>query len=373
MTQIVTTLDQLVEQSTRYDEEKQDFRIQAQRLFFDGDANLIVDEKPMPRDRDEYFVNRADPIKMVGQLDDNARNQLYDKLAPTIFGKGSTRSLQTELLEKLTPENFAAVMNQFLAKSDGLWMVRMDGNRVRAVLDGHYPRTWNTKMLEAIIEVLDSEDRLGGGFTLDRPYVTADDLHLRGWWDQDDRGSGNFRVGFYFGNGEIGNRKTVALPMIQRHSCQNSIIATDISVLTDDKAGVEFTHSGRLTADAIMIGVLSQMPIILGASAVLIDRMMKAEAEALPSFTQILDGLAIQYGWNAMQKDLFSVGTEGERTVGAVVNGLTYLAQHAGFSEDKVVAYQMDAGDFLTNPDRKSVTDRLIAQAVAGKKIRERV
>lgn len=365
---VAPTLDEMIEKSTALDANKQDFRIQAQKLFFDGEGNLIIDEKPMPTEHDEYFVNRNEAISVSGALDDNARNQLYDKLAPTVFGRSSTRSLQTELLDKLTPDNFAAVMNQFLAKSDGQWMVRTEGSRVRAILDGYYPRTWNTRMLEAIAEVLESEDRLGGGFTLDKPWVSADDLYLRGWWDES--GKGNYRAGFFFGNGEVGNRKTSALPMVQRHSCTNSIIATDISVLTGEKAGVELTHSGRLSGRAIMIGVLSQMPVILGASAILMDRMILAEGEHLPNFTQILDGLAVEYGWNAMQKDLFSVGTEGERTVAAVVNGLTYLAQHAGFGQEKMTAYQMDAGTFLASPNRTDVVRRWVTQGETGKKVR---
>lgn len=370
MTQVLNTLDGLIQQSAELDEGKRDFRVPSNSLFFAETRELVLDGVPLPHD-DADWQTMNDPLKIAGLLTDNARNQLYDKLATAAFGKGRTTSIPTAFLGVLPNGLFADTMNWMLSKSGGEWLVRFGFDQVpfvRAVLDSGYPRTYNTDILQQVHRVLLAKEGLDG-FFLDRPFVNADDMFVRGWWDG--KGTGNYRVGFIVTNGETGMRRTSLLPMAQRTSCENSVTVSNLSFITGNKGvGMDAVHRKGITAASIMISMYANMTDVLGASAKLINDMIAAEEVRLPSFAQILKGLSVEYDWDDKDEDRFLTGTEGKETVGGVVNGLTWLAQ-AKDGGAETLRYQQAGGDFIYT--HGGLVQRLIDQGRTGKKIKERV
>jgi hypothetical protein len=171
-----------------------------------------------------------------------------------------------------------------------------------------------------------------------------------------------------FGNSEIGTRKFMGVPMIRRTSCANSIVVTDVSALTGGKAGFQMVHYRGASAEAMMTQFYAQLPALLNASAALINRMIEAESVLIPDFRQVLDGLMIEHGWKKDFLEVVDAGTEGQRTVAGLVNGITYAAHaHADTSNPEALQLETLGGKYLlANP---SVFARL-AQQGSGKRVR---
>ncbi len=362
--------ESLIATSTGFDQHKADFRLAARDLRFDSQANLVVLAPPLPYDDGTYaqqrmrFLSKPPEEHSVG-LTDHAVTQLHDKLGPAHYGKGSNKSLPTEYLAKLPPSMRADILNWTLERSASTWKVRLYEDTCRAVLDGDYPRVWNSEVLRQLERVL--RDRSGlDGLQVDRPFLSPDEFFLRLWWDG--AGTGNYRIGATFGNSETGTRTFMGVPMIRRTSCANSIVVTEVSALTGQKAGFQMVHYRGASAEAMMTQFYAQLPALLNASAALINRMIAAESVAIPDFRQVLDGLMIEHGWKKDFLEVVDVGTEGQRTLAGLVNGITYAAHaHRDTANPQSLELEALGGHYLlANP---TVFQRLAVQG-SGKRVR---
>lgn len=340
----------LIASSERYDQLKTDFRIAARDLSFDPQGKLVVKAPALPYDDGTYLqqrmrmANRPAEEHLVG-LSEHAISQLHDKLGPAHYGKGSNRTLPTEYLGKFPPAMRADILNWTLERSPSIWKVRLYEDTCRAVLDGDYPRVWNTDILRQLSRVL--QDRNGfEGLHVDRPYLTPDEFFLRLWWSG--AGTGNYRIGAAFGNSETGTRTFMGVPMIRRTSCANSIMVTDISALTGQKAGFQMVHYRGASAEAMMTQFYAQLPALLNASAVLINKMIEAESVLIPDFRQVLDGLMVEHGWKKDFLEVVDEGTEGQRTLAGLVNGITYAAHvHTDTTNPQALELEALGGRYL--------------------------
>ena len=368
---ISETFASLIATSTRYDQSKTDFRVAARDLHFDPDAHLVVLAPPLPYDDGTFARERLrflskPPVGCVAAMTDHATAQLYDKLGPAHYGKGSAKSLPSDYLSKFPAERRADILNWTLARSPARWKVRLYEDTCRAVLDGDYPRVWNSEVLRQLERVL--RDRSGlDGLQLDRPFVSPDECFLRLWWDG--AGTGNYRIGALFGNSEIGTRKFTGVPMIRRTSCANSIVVGDVSALTGQKAGFQLVHYRGASAEAMMTQFYAQLPALLNASAALINKMIEAEDVLIPDFRQVLDGLMIEHGWKKDFLEVVDAGTEGQRTLAGLVNGITYAAHvHADTSNPAALELETLAGNYLLAAP--VVFRHLAEQGGRGKRVR---
>ena len=361
----------LIETSERYDQQKTDFRIRARDLRFDSDGQLVVLAPPLPYDDGIYAQQRlrwlSQPkVERTAGMTDHAVSQLHNKLGPAHYGRGSNRTLPTDYLAKFPPAMRADILNWTLERSPSTWKVRLYEDRCRAVLDGDYPRVWNTEVLRQLARVL--RDRGGlEDLQVDRPFVSPDEFFLRLWWSG--AGTGNYRIGATFGNSETGTRTFMGVPMIRRTSCANSIVVTDTSALTGQKAGFQMVHYRGASAEAMMTQFYAQLPALMNASAALINRMIAAESVVIPDFRQVLDGLMIEHGWKQDFLEVVDEGTEGQRTQAGLVNGITYAAHaHRDTANPQSLELETLGGRYLlANP---SVFQRLAVQGSRAKRIR---
>lgn len=341
----------LIDRSEAFDRTKTDFRLKARDVSMNSDGKLVIVAPELPYDDATYAKNRItfdakEKVERVVSLSDAARVQMYAKLGPAHFGKGSNKALPGEYLKFLPPHMQSDILNWTMEKSEGTWKLRTDGDTCRAIVDGGYPRIWNTEVLRQLSRVLNERNGLDG-LHFERPYVTADDFAVRLWWDG--AGTGNYRVGAQFGNNEVGGGSFVGRPMIQRGSCKNSIVVSDFSAITGRRAGFEMTHYVGASAEAMMTQFYAQLPALMNASATLINRMIAAESIMLPDFRMIIDGLRAEHGWDAGFTDLVDQGTEGQRTVAGVVNGVTYAAHmDRNLSDSASLELEVMGGSFLT-------------------------
>lgn len=297
----MNTIAQYVNQSLEYDAHKADYSEFARNLHFDETSALVIPPQ---------MFGAVMPMKPTTW----AWGQIFSKLGPAVYGKGCNKTLPSDYLLAIPADLRAQNLNRHLQNANGAgWMVRGYDDQARAVLSEGYATIANTELLEILDGVITQNQT--ADFHLSRPSVTPDDLNIRTIW-KDTKG-GNYGIGVYIGNAEIGNRRLRIYPLIQRHSCENSII------IEHDK-GIEFVHRGSKITKMIL--VKSVIAELFGVAAEVLEKMIAAESQQIPDFADVLDGLAIKYGWNDGTKTSVTLGTEGQQTRAGIVNGVTYAA-----------------------------------------------
>ncbi len=350
------TLDQLVDESHGYDEHKQDWRVNATDLFFDGEFGLHVPGVPLGH-KDGFVHNPKTaeaPANAPLRLSDNALSQLYSKLGPPHFGRGSSKILPNDFLDALGNEDRGQVLNWIMAKAKASkWLVRSYDDTCRAILDTDYPRVWNTDLLGIVRDAL-VEMKLNDQSRLVRPFVSADALGVKIMWPDlgPNDGNGHLRVGILIRNGETGANKLEGLPFVQDGRCNNSIV-TDSKKIAGG-AGLSITHYAGASASSLMIQFASKLPAIMNASSEMINTFIEAERVNLPDFRAVVDGLAIQYGWKTNQEivEMIDEGSrQSGRSIGGIVSGITFAAQHAhNLSEAQRIDLETVGGNYLYEP-----------------------
>lgn len=314
-------IKQLLDQSAAQDQHKSDYPTHPHQINFDNNSIMQVTGNSL-------FANASVALNPT----DWAWRQMFAKLAKSVYGKGENKTLPADYLLALRADLRAHVLNDHCRNyPNGNWLVRAFDDNCRAVLSDQYAAISNTELL-AIVEKIAGETSAPSRLT-DSTSVTPDSLNMRMIWkdiarpDQQN-GNGGWGIGVAITNGETGQRKLRGMPLLQRHSCQNSI------VVDQQVNGFEFTHRGSVSTK--MIVVKSAMQEILPFAAELLERMIAADSQQIPDFTSVLDGLAIQYNWDDQTKTNVAVGTEGRDTKAGIINGVTHAAKFAQTDDDRM-------------------------------------
>jgi hypothetical protein len=320
-------IKQLYEQSAELDTHKHDHIAYASQLKFDDNAELHVPTT---------LMGNLPPLKPT----DWAWGQLFSKLGPTVYGRGSQKTLPSDYLLAIPRDLLATNLNRHLLNANKQWMVRAYDNHVRAVLDSKYPTIQNTELLQIIDAMLDDNAAGFPDLKVVRPDVTPDDLNIKTVWK--DISGRNYGIGVYVGNGEIGNRKLRCLPMIQRHSCTNSIIF-------DGENGLEMVHRG--SSATMRVQLKAAFVNIFHTSFELAEAMIRAEEERIPEFADVIKGLSIQYGWSDDVTASVLIGTENQQTRAGIVNGISWAAHEAVQDANDQTDLEVLAGRILVAPN----------------------
>ncbi len=319
-------LHKLIEQSTGYDALKHDYTEYPRAIRFTGEALL---ELP------QTAFGAVKPLKPT----EWAWRQMFAKLGPTVYGRGSSKSLPADYLLAVPPDMLAGNLNRHIQNTNGSrWMIRGYGEQCRAVLSDSYARVDNTRLLETLDQIVTREGVQG--VRLVRPDLGPDDLNLKTVW-RDDRGGG-YGIGVYLGNGETGNRKLRIYPMIQRHACTNSIVV-------QHEEGIEMIHLG--SRGSIMTIVKAVLGRILKIAAEKLDQMIEAEYEQVEDLNAVLNGIAKRYSLSEPVLDNMKTGSENNRSRAGVVNAISYAAWATpGLSGNERADLEILAGEFLAVP-----------------------
>ena len=337
-TQFLTTVspvDQFLDRSLEFDQHKADFVKPAQVCQFDETSRLT-----MPAD---MFGLAASAIPLLPT--DWAWRQIFAKLGSTVFGSGTNKVLPFDYLLALKPELRAYVLNEHLGRASGEWMIRAYGDTCRAVLSSQYAPIGNSEVLDILRAISTSTSQ---PYSLTRSSeVTPDSLNVRIIWKnvttpQDRGGNSDWGIGTYIGNGETGNRKLRVLPLIQRGSCQNSII------VNKELGGIELMHRGSVSTKRVLMK--STLMEVLPFAAELLERMIEADDQEIPDFADVLKGLTKQYGWSDETATNVAMGTEGKDTRAGLVNGVTFAA-HSIADPDERTDLEMLGGALLMASD----------------------
>ena len=329
-------LDQLIEQSRAMDELKTNYgpAVPLGHYGFEGDG-----------DRLSLVVNAElwqDPTTFLG-LTDHAARQVCGRLGAAAFPERN-KPLPREYLFGACPGYMAAGHLNYWIEELGeqyptrKWFVRAYEDTCRAVLTDRYATVDVTETLEWVKKALDSKG--GGPVTFFNPVVTPDVLHLKVVFQDIDTGNGNghYGVGGYITTGEIGNRRLGVYPLIQRHSCTNSI------VVQKSEFAWEHIHAGRrVLLQRLFVDSIYQ---VLEGSLESLERLLDAQEREIPSFAEHVEELAKERGWTTVVKNSVLVGTEGQSTLFGLINGVSAAARDMEDAEERV-AMELFAGDLL--------------------------
>jgi len=335
----------MIKRSEALDALKRDFGPgQANQYYFASDtASLIT---PFTLD-----ANEEDGWRATMPMTDWALRQVCQRLGVAVWPGGSA-SLPYDYIARCPPHLRASNLNEWVGVlpderqwfTRGIYETTLDGEQVlvaRAVLTDRYQVIGVTETLRWVEQSLAEDGERNGGqpvqLELFNPYMNADVLHLKILMRGYSTPGGDYGTGVYIYTGEIGNRKIGVAPFVMRNSCTNSIWW---------KADGAWEH--RHTGDSRVLRQIFMVHIAdaLMASAEVLDSMLKAETQKLPSFTDILDEMTERYGWTQSARDNILIGTEGNETVAGMVNGLTWSAQHLGDREQQTDMESI-AGNFL--------------------------
>jgi len=342
-TQTPTILEQaesLYNQALEMKTKKSDYMTIAQDIDFNELCEAVL-----PPAETNLFGNVAyvqpDPLPMT----ENGFGQMCGKLGKEvmkpIFNKKQVPA--DFLLYAVDPDIRAELMKRFVSKmGKEKWLVRTFDGNVRSVLSEGYGVFDNDEILETLLDLINdpASEVLRERGQLVRSFVTPDELHVKVIVPnvhRSERG-GNYGTGFYVGNGEIGNVKIKFFPCVQRHSCTNSIIV--------EQNGFSEFHKGDIETKRILFK--ANMLNAFGKSSDALKRMLVAEEEKLPSFDDILLGMAKENGWSEKEKLAVIKGTENQETVAGLVNGITYAAHHVHGTSEEAIKWETLGGRLLT-------------------------
>lgn len=318
------TVRKLLELSVSYDHWKTDYAGRASTFSFDKESRVNLPGT---------LFGQPEPLRMT----DWAWRQVFTKLGPAVFGRGSYKSLPYDYLMAIPADLRAENLNRHLQAHNGTeWMVRAFQDQCRAVLSTDYLRVASTDVLRMMQKVWD--EHAPANAQIIRSYVTPDELGFKTTWK--DEVSGHYAVGIYVGNGEIGQAKLRVLPLIQRHSCTNSIIF-------DDENGISVTHRGDW--DYLQYRIANALKNVFELSYDWLQKILDAEQQPIEDFASILDDLSKQHGWTDEQKTIVAIGTEGHETLAGLVNGISYAAHEAVSDPSETVTWELLAGRVLAS------------------------
>lgn len=243
---------------------------------------------------------------------------------------------------KRVPANLALPhFNHWVAEQgEKEWFVRdirdEDGDErsARAVLSSAYRTIDNWKVLDVAHRVMQkSKDDLGE-YKLVRPYLTPDRVCLTVVFPQMDalstapqfgipaRERGNYSFGFRISNSEVGTGSLYIIPIVQRNSCENSI--------TWVQGGLVQAHIGMAATSAYKAASVAEYTgRCLGLAPHLLESIVAAESEKIPTLAVTIDKIMEQYRLPKAVRDDIVIGTEGNRSRMGVVNGLSYAAHQS--------------------------------------------
>ena len=294
-------LEDIIALSENYDSHKADYVANLKELRFDVLSRIM-----MP----STLFGDVPPLDMT----DWALGQMCQKVGtiPPSYAKACPSDIRAYNLQHWALQ----------AAEEKRVLLRAYDQDCRAVLSGQYSPIPNTTLLKKIDEI--TNDVV---FVKENHHIDADTFHGKFTVAEKPTNSNNFGVGFYVGNGEIGNRSVRVAPYIQRGSCQNSIVFLDW--------GIEIRHY-RVTPAFIWGAVKETIGQAIGKSIEAVNKFVEAEMTAIPDISKVIEEMAERHGLSLPVKEDILRGTEGKETLAAVVNGLSFAAKQVENVEARI-------------------------------------
>jgi len=354
-----TTIEQIVQKAKEFDSLKLDYtdsKYHEMKSVIKG-VNFEVTLGG------KIAVITTDGKETVYSWTDHALQQICKAFGPQLFGVGSTKSLPFDFFkEALTYEydpeviaNTSLVLGHFFGRKSGL--LRTYKDTARAFLSDKYAIINNYDVISISANALEKyASRYGLSSTKDvvipRQYLTPDSMsidfimHTKGTSDD-----GDYGIGFGLTNNEIGTGAWTFVPLIKRHACNNSIRAVSIAK--------RIIHKG--SSNALMFQCALNIGEAMKMANDMVDAMIEASNIEIPDFSKMLTGVIDK---NKIEETVANKIRDNvtKRTLGGMVNTITYVAHSCGLSQDAQDFLECLGGELLVNPTKHlAKTPQLVA------------
>jgi len=331
-------MTEMLDRSARFDAQKQDFSSRENTFHFDEKCNLEATHKVMRIPQGGYV-----PTK-------HAMSQFTAKMSAMAFPKTS-KSLPLDALmawRGIFPMETAALLNRHLERKPDMYLRTYD-NQARAILSTQYIDFPNTRLLQMVNDALplatksigqQADVQMGKAFCV----VTPDTLHARITLLSVMTDEGEYKLGVYIGNDEVGNGRLRVLPGFQRSSCQNSMVF-------DYDTGLSLVHRGIQSLNANIVGAAILNSFKIGMEN--LNVLLKAREIDMPNMEDEIGKLAKQFGWSVGVQNAVIFGTEGKGTLFGLVNGITYAAHEKFDNDGSRLDMELLASKLLMEKSRK--------------------
>lgn len=350
-----TQLSNLLGYAEELGQYKADYKGKPNEFTFGNDGLLTN-----PRPNGDLFGYAMAPV----QLTDHALTQACAKLGQA-YKLPSLPVNYMRALQAQAPETFAGDMNAAIERlpKNGGWLVRTYESTCRAILSDDYLLGFDNKdmlgLLNTVLESDGSAHRISTRSFVNVNNMVVDILFKDVETGRGD-GNGSFQRGVRIRNGEIGDWKGGVFPIVKRTSCDNSI-----SVEGHDMS-FTFKHFGKNTAPAKRIMLRGAIANILPFSVNIIEKLLEAEEQELPKFSDIVNGLAEKHGWHEEVIGGVFAGSETHYTLAGLVNGITFAAHANASTQEQMTDMEFLGGELLFDK-----SGSLIREAVAIHQTRE--
>jgi hypothetical protein len=154
--------------------------------------------------------------------------------------------------------------------------------------------------------------------------------------------------------------------MIYREVCSNGLV---FEAIDKNRQGITLNHTRSRSPQVMMQEFVSQFPQVMRISAEAIDRMLESQGIVIPDFHWVLEGLRIEHGWSKTTLSAVEDGTEKERSLFGLVNGITYAAHQGNVTDKNEFALEKLGGKYLFASMK--AFEHLALQGRKGEKIRQ--
>jgi hypothetical protein len=342
--------DEMLSVAEAHAQQKIDYVTPVAQVWFADDGALVIDQPSV-----------VGAVSTRLPMTQHALTQVFARLGKAVW-PNAERPLPSDFMLDIPADWRALNLNRAaraMPEARG-WTVRSwvpdlqmgmgDVPFARAVMDQFYFPFDNDKMLAIVGEVL--REKAPAHRISPQSFVKPDEMRVdvligEKQTDRPDAG-GNaaWQWGVGLKNSEIGRGSGGAYAIIKRHSCDNSI-AVDM-----DGYNYSFRHWAKkeelrnLRKNELYTAIANILPF----GVELIERMVAADFETLPNFGEIIEGMTIQRGWSPEFVGQVWLGSEGNRSVAGVINGVTNAAQKVA---DPVARFDLEllGGAILVAPD----------------------
>ena len=269
-------------------------------------------------------------------IEDHALKQLCQRL-----GYGDVDQAIPYKYARALIDNYPAQYSEILAGHAAGYgksvFVRTYADQIRGYMSDRFTHIDHKDILDLITGPLSEKY---GQYKLVRPYIGRDSMTVRITLKDynieggDVGGSGNsvYGVGVVIRNGEKGNTSPGVYPFIQRTSCTNSTVWQE--------GGLTIRQNGHreVKLTQLAAGIYGA----LQASHEMLKRHLDQRVQKLPTIDSVIEKMADAYGWSEAVQMNVGIGTEGERTMSGLMNGITYAA-HKATGENAEAGFELES------------------------------
>ena len=209
-------------------------------------------------------------------------------------------------------------------------LYRLHNENCRAVLSDQYGSILNSELLEALESTL---QQLSPTFRVVRYELTADYLSLYTLFKEFNVEDGEYGLGLYVYNDEIGRHSLKFGTVIKRRSCDNSCIISNVKT---------FYHRTNII-DRLNDSLPEFAESLSNAEKYITNMHLLHNIKI--ELTKELEKLTEKYQLTEEETLRVNMGAEGDYSMWGWVNGLNYAAQH--IRADLRETFEILAGDFV--------------------------